>query len=159
MKAITRNIALILGILVGTSAATAQAVAPGDAKPMAPVDVRNAALRQLGLSPAQMQQIRLLNMERKPHMDVAQQRLREATRHLDNAIYADNVGDAEFQVRLKDFQLAQAEVAKIKFTHELGVRRILTQDQLVRFLRMRQRFEEVRRNAETRNNAQKPAIL
>jgi Spy/CpxP family protein refolding chaperone len=118
-----------------------------------PPDIRTAALRQLGLSPEQAQQIRKLNMERKPLMDNAQRRLREANRALDEVIYADNASDADVHARLKDFQLAQAEVARIRFTNELAVRRILTPDQLFRFRRMRQRFEEARENAENRNPA------
>lgn len=109
-----------------------------------PVDFRTNALRQLGLSRDQLQRIRVLNQERKPIMDAAQMRLRHANRALDEIIYADNAPEADFQARLKDFQMAQADVAKIRFLNELGVRRILTQDQLIRFRRMRDRFEATR---------------
>jgi len=76
-------------------------------------DVRTAALRQLGLSNVQMQQIRRINIDRKPLMDAAQRRLRESNRSLDEMIYADNANDTDIQARLKDFQLAQAEVSTI----------------------------------------------
>lgn len=109
-----------------------------------PVDFRTNALRQLGLSREQLQRIRVLNQERKPIMDAAQMRLRQANRALDEIIYADNASEPDFQARLKDFQIAQAEVAKIRFLNELGVRRILTQDQLIRFRRLRERFESTR---------------
>lgn len=110
-------------------------------------DMRTVVLGQLGLTKEQTQQIRRLNAERKPIMDVAQNRLREANRFLDEAIYADQVSDADFQARLKEVQQAQAEVAKIRFTHEFGVRRILTPEQLVRFRDLRQKFEQRRDNA------------
>jgi len=121
-------------------------------RPMAnqPMDVRTNALRQLGLSREQAQQIRRINMARKPQMDAAQQRLREANRSLDDAIYADQISDPDFQARLKEVQLAQAEVAKIRFASELAVRRILTPEQLVRFRDLRARFEQARQDFENR---------
>ena len=120
-----------------------QNVQPPAAKP--PQDVRANVLRQLGLAPEQIQQIRRMNAERKPLMDDAQKRLREANRALDEAIYSDNVSDVDVQARLKEAQLAQGEVARIRFMNELAVRRILTSEQLVRFRDLRQRFEEAAR--------------
>ena len=101
---------------------------------------RRDMLRALGLTPEQVQQIRRMNQARKPQMDVAAMRLRMANRALDEAIYADTVDDAVFQARLKDLQLAQAEMARLRFTSELGVRKILTPEQLGRFREMRRRF-------------------
>ncbi|MEQ1922421.1 MAG: hypothetical protein ABL952_07920 [Pyrinomonadaceae bacterium] len=118
-------------------------------------DIRTNALRQLGLSREQIQQIRRMNMERKPLMDEAQKRLRIANRSLDEAIYADQVNDTDVQARLKELQLAQADVARIRFMNELFVRKILTPEQLVRFRELRQRFEQVRENIERRNGDRK----
>lgn len=112
-------------------------------------DVRANVLRQLGLSPEQVQQIRRATVARKPQMDAAQTRLREANRSLDEAIYADVVDEVVFRERLKEAQLAQAEVAKIRFMSELAVRRILTPDQLVRFRELRERFEKAREEFQT----------
>ncbi len=111
-------------------------------KPADTVDFRTNALRQLGLSREQLQRIRRLNMERKPLMDAAQMRLRRANRALDDAIYSDTATEADVQARLKDFQVAQGEVIRIRFMNEYGVRRILTQEQLTRFRNLRQRFEQ-----------------
>ena len=102
-------------------------------------DIRTNALRQLGLSREQVQQIRNMNMERKPLMDEAQKRLRIANISLDEAIYADQVNDADVQARLKELQLAQADVARIRFMNELSVRKILTPEQLTRFRELRRR--------------------
>lgn len=109
-----------------------------------PGDFRTNALRQLGLSRNQLQRIRRLNVERKPLMDAAQMRLRKANRALDDAIYSDNATEADVQARLKEFQIAQADVARLRFMNEYGVRRILTPEQLVRFRDLRQRFEQSR---------------
>lgn len=107
-------------------------------------------LRQLGLNPEQIQRLQQINRTRKPLMDAAQEKLRNANRVLDEAIYADEVSDADVQTKLKDVQLAQAEVFRVRFTSELAIRRILTPEQLVRFRNMRQRFERAREEAESR---------
>ena len=118
-----------------------------DGRPMAgqPGDLKRDLMGQLGLSPEQMQQIRRMNMTRRPLIRDAQMHLREAMRALDDAIYAEQLNEADVQTRLREFQLAQSEVGKVRFETELAVRKILTPEQLVRFREMRQRFEEERR--------------
>lgn len=106
---------------------------------------RPNVLRQLGLNRQQLQQIRQYNMKRRPMMENAQVQFREANRRLDEAIYADELNEAEVQARVKDVQLAQAELIKLRSMNELSIRKILTPDQLTKFRRMRQRFEEARR--------------
>ena len=110
-------------------------------------DPRVMMFRQLGLSSEQIQQIRQINIDRKPVMEEAQRRYREANRALDQAIYADQVDQANVETCLKEVQLAQAEVSKIRYMNELAVRSILTPEQLVRFRDLRQRFEQTRRNS------------
>ena len=154
-----RSFLLLLTLFASAAIISAQDNKPVDGKTESiqrPVanrqpDIRTAALRQLGLSPDQAQQMRRLNVQRRPLMEEAQRRLREANRSLDEVIYADSANDADVQARLKDFQLAQAEVAKIRFMKEFAVRRILNPEQLVRFREMRQRFERDRVNAENRD--------
>ena len=111
-----------------------------------PRDMRADFLHRLGLSAEQIEQIRQINVARKPLMDEAQKRLREANRSLDAAIYADQVNDADVDARLKLVQAAQAEVGEIRFRNELAIRRVLTPEQLTRFREMRQRFEQERKN-------------
>lgn len=124
-----------------------------------PQDIRVNVLRQLGLSPEQIQRIRRMNAERKPLMDEAQKRFRDANRSLDEAIYADQVIDQDFQDRLKAVQRTQAEVARIRSINELSVRKILTPEQLQRFRELRRRFEERRDNLQNqrpRQDTQQP---
>lgn len=102
--------------------------------------------RELGLSPEQLQQIKQLNQEKKPLMQAAQQRQREANLLLDQAIYADNVSESEIQMRLKDVQNAHAEVLRIRTGTETAVRRLLTPEQLVKFRELRRQFEGNRAN-------------
>ena len=109
-----------------------------------PGEGRRDIMAELGLSQDQMQQFRKLGAAHRPLMNAAQQRLRDANRELDMAIYADTVSDEVVRGKLKAFQDAQAEVNRLRFTNELDIRKILTQDQLVRFREMRRRFGEMR---------------
>jgi Spy/CpxP family protein refolding chaperone len=97
-------------------------------------------MRLLGLTPEQMQQVRKMNQARKPLQDAAMIRLRNANRALDEAIYADTFDEATFQACLKELQLAQADAARLRFMNELGIRKILTPEQLARFREIRRRF-------------------
>lgn len=141
-----RSIIFPFVVVFAFSAMTVSAQQPEGPPPgaMNEGEFRATALRQLGLTRQQLQLIRRLNQDRKPLMDAAQMRLRQANRALDEAIYSDNASDEQFQARLKDFQAAQAEVARLRFAHEFGVRRVLSPDQLMRFRQMRQRFERAR---------------
>lgn len=149
---------LTVSALVFVAGAAAQDAKPPDGQPQdggrpnsnQPQDVRTNVLRQLGLSPDQVQQIRRMNQERKPLMDAAQRRFREANQALDEAIYADQVNEVDIQGRLKEVQLAQAEVARVRYMNELSVRKILTPEQLTRFRDLRQRFEQVRERIKDR---------
>ncbi len=153
-----KTVLLMILALICATIGVAQEAKPPEGPPpqekrppaIQPHDTRADILHQLGLSDDQIQQIRSLNIEKRPLMDEAQKRFREANRALDEAIYADQVNEADVQARLTEVQLAQAEVAKLRFMNELAVRRILTQEQLVRFRELRQRFEKVRREFENR---------
>lgn len=125
---------------------------PDGPPPQRPIsgEDRPNLLRELGLSPDQIQQIRKMNQSRKPIMEEAAKRLRDANHALDMAIYNDTLNEEDFAARLRDFQLAQADVAKLRFQNELGVRKILTPDQLIRFRSLRDRFARARENFQDR---------
>lgn len=107
-------------------------------------------LENLGLSRDQVRQIRILNRDRKPLMEAAQHRLREANRALDMSIYSDALDENAVEASLREFQEAQGEVAKIRFQSELELRKILTAEQLVKFRGLRARVAEARENIQKR---------
>lgn len=113
-------------------------------------------LATLDLTKEQIQQIRRINAEKKPLMQAAQQKHREANRNLDLAIYADNADETEIQNRLRDVQIAQAEVFKIRAMTEYAIRKVLTPEQLVKFRELRLRFME---RMENRSNERKSRPL
>jgi Spy/CpxP family protein refolding chaperone len=109
-----------------------------------------ALLRQLDLTPDQIQQIREMNREMAPRRTAARQRLREANRILDASIYSDILDEAQVAANLKEFQEAQAAVSALNFESELNIRKILNAEQLARFRDMRQRFNERREELQNR---------
>ncbi len=131
-----------------TLSAPADALARKDTQKQRP-----KLLDVLGLTQDQMQQFRRINMDKKPALREAQQRLRAANRSLDEAIYADNVDETEIQIRMKEVQTAQAEVIKIRSLTELAIRRILTAEQLTRFRGISRQFAET---LDKRRNQNRP---
>ena len=115
-----------------------------------PNQERPNLLRALGLSREQVQQIRRIKAEHQPLRQAARQKIGETMRNLDQAIYSDSMNEKEVEQRLKEFQMAQAELARINFQDELAVRKLLTPDQLVTFRELRRRFGQARENMEKR---------
>ncbi len=140
----TSFILTILLLIVSISAVKAQDETPPEEAP--PQNFNQARrpnlLAELDLSQNQIQQIRRINADKRPLVREAQQKWREANRRLDQAIYANVADETEIQVRLKDAQVAQAELIKIRSATEFAVRQILTPDQLVKFREIRQSFKE-----------------
>ena len=114
-------------------------------------------LRELGLSQEQVQEIRRMNQARRPLMEEATRRLREANRGLDMAIYADSLNEDDVSARLKEVQLAQAEVAKLRFQGELELRKVLTPEQLSKFRSLREQFGRRREMRQKRRRGVPPA--
>jgi Spy/CpxP family protein refolding chaperone len=139
-------------IVFSSSAVKAQDEMPPPDAPVKQFDRprRPNLMAELGLTQNQRQQIRRINVEKRPLLREAQQRLREANRNLDQAIYADNVIESEIQARLKEVQTAQAELIKMRLTNELAVRRLLTAEQLSKFRDLRERFSREMENNQDR---------
>lgn len=151
MRNFPPSLFVVLAAILFTAPLLAQDSTPAGGPPERRMDGprRQSLLQQLELSPEQRQRIRQMNQERKPLMEAAGLRLREANRALDMAIYADSLNEEEVATRLRDFQAAQAEVARLRFRGELELRKVLTVDQLNRFRTIRERFtreREMRQN-------------
>lgn len=99
-------------------------------------------LRELGLTDAQIRQLRMINAQSRPRLRDAQEKLRAAKDDLDKAIYADAVDNANIELKLRTFAAAQTEIARIRAQTELAVRNVLTPEQLKRFRELRANFEK-----------------
>lgn len=101
-------------------------------------------LQELGLTREQIQQIRRINVARRPIMQAAQQKLRLANRNLDTAIYADEPNEELVKERTREASLAQAEVIKERTITEFMIRKVLTPEQLQKFRELRERIQQQR---------------
>jgi len=108
--------------------------------------------QELGLTREQIQQIRRINQERKPVMQEAQRRWRQANRDLDLAIYADNSTDDQVKELLKTAQIAQSELLKERTLTEYLIRKVLTPEQLVKFRDLREQIRQRINNLKKQNN-------
>ena len=142
----------VLLLTAGSAVSAQEGPPPQEAGQFSPQPQRPNLLEALGLSPDQVKQIRSMNRDRRPLMESAQQRLRETNRALDMAVYRDDLDEVDFRAKLKDFQDAQAEVARIRFQSELSLRKILTPDQLVKFRGLRAKAAEARESFRRRGN-------
>jgi Spy/CpxP family protein refolding chaperone len=150
MKRRSHTLLILLGfVLFPALAAHGQGAAPQDPQKQqfagSPDQTHADMLAELGLSQDQAQVLRRMNAERRPMVEAANKRLREANRALDQVIYGDAVDEMDFRARLKEFQEAQADVTRIRFENELTLRRVLTPDQLVKFRAIRQRIADERK--------------
>lgn len=103
-------------------------------------------LRELDLTQEQVRQIREINQSNHQEIRAAQKRVGEARRNLDQAIYEEKTDDANIQSKLREFQDAQAEIARLRANVEFSIRKVLTREQLIRFRELRQEFEQFRNN-------------
>lgn len=121
----------------------------GDARPPNPdVDL----VRQLNLTPEQIEKVKAI---REQSRDVRRQialRIRTARIALDRAIYIENADETVVEQRARELADAQATQIRLQAMTELGVRRILTPEQLETFRALRERAEAERRNRRLQEN-------
>ncbi len=137
---IERIIPLLVAVLLLSVAALAQDETPQPTPANVRPNQQIRIMRELNLTPDQVQQIRRINVERKPLMQQAQMKLRQANRALDAAIYADDANEEMIRERVKDVSLAQAEVTRVKTFTEVLIRKVLSPEQLARFRELRERM-------------------
>jgi Spy/CpxP family protein refolding chaperone len=144
------------------SASTAQVLAqtPDEA---APADVAQGNqdanwVTALGLTPDQVARIRAIRQQNRLEWQTARQRLNQAQRALDEAIYSDDASDALVEQRTREVAEAQAAEVRLRARTELGIRRVLTPQQLGTFRMIRQeriREAQLKRRMEN-GNQQRP---
>lgn len=102
---------------------------------------RQRILEELNLTQTQIRQIRRINQENRFLLREAKKHLLEANKNLDAAIYADSFNEQNIQSKMKEFQLAQAELIKLSFLKELAIRKVLEPAQLSKFREVRQNYQ------------------
>lgn len=139
---------ILTGFLIFTSFSEGFAQDESESEFSAPQKLNNRrrqnVLQGLQLTRNQIQQIRRINQENRLLLQAAQARLREASRNLDAAIYADNFNEFDVQFKMRELQTAQVEIIKLRTFKEASIRRVLEATQLSKFREARQSFEPQR---------------
>ena len=137
IKRLNFSVLFVLAILLSCSFTTVKAQEDAPNTQTDNQQNRPRLLATLELSPDQIQQIRRINQENRPQLRAANQRLREANRSLDTAVYSDNADEAEIQTKIKEVLAAHTEMIKLRAQTEFAVRKILTPAQLIKFREIR----------------------
>jgi Spy/CpxP family protein refolding chaperone len=97
-------------------------------------------IRTLGLTPEQLIKIRTIREQHKQERQLATERLRNAQKALDAAIYSDETSEAVVEENARELAAAQTAVIRLRAMTEFNIRRVLTPEQLgtLRELRLRQ---------------------
>lgn len=112
----------------------------------------------LDLTPEQVARIRAIRQQNRLEWQAAKQRVNQAQRALDQAIYSDDASEAVIDERAREVAEAQAAEVRMRARTELGIRRVLTPQQLNTFRTIRQqRIREAQMNRRLENaNQQRP---
>lgn len=122
-------------------------VAPSQEGEQPPKNDAGALLTSLNLTPEQLSQMRIIRQETERVGRPLTQRVRQARRALDQAIYSDNADESLIELRARELAQAQAEATRLRALTELRVRRVLTPEQLGKLREMRRQAQiEQRQN-------------
>ena len=95
-----------------------------------PANPEGDLVRQLNLTPDQIARIRAIRQQNREARQTLGMRLRAARQALDRAIYVENADEAVVEQRARELAEAQAANIRLQAMTELGIRRILTPQQL-----------------------------
>ncbi|HEV7844155.1 MAG TPA: Spy/CpxP family protein refolding chaperone [Pyrinomonadaceae bacterium] len=109
-------------------------------------------VRQLNLTPDQIEKIKAIREGNREIRRQIGQRIRAARIALDSAIYVENADETVVEQRARELAEAQAAQVRLQAMTELGIRRILTLEQLQTFRALRLRAESERRNRRLQEN-------
>lgn len=115
-------------------------------------------IRQLNLTPEQIEKVKAIREQSREVRRQTAQRIRTARIALDRAIYVENADESVVEQRARELADAQAAQIRLQAMTELGVRRILTPEQLETFRALRERAEMERRNRRLQDNDNPPPL-
>ena len=132
-------VVLMLCLLAVTAAPSASAQTPDETTEAEQSDQELSWKTLLNLTPDQVSKIREIRRANRLEWQAARQRVRQARRALDQAIYSDDASEALIEQRAREVAEAQAAEVRLRALTELGIRRILTPEQLNIFRTVRER--------------------
>jgi Spy/CpxP family protein refolding chaperone len=137
---------LLLAIAgIEARAQTPQNAEPGQTQTQASQATQLPDFAPLNLSPDQIQKIRAINAEVKNQRQAAGMKLRQAQRALAEAVEAPTSNEALIEQRSHELADAQAATIRLRSLTEARIRQVLTPDQRLKLIEMRQRNQAARR--------------
>jgi len=134
------------------SPSTQSPVEPAQTQTQTPGNQATEPLRQLNLTPDQIQKIRGINAELKDQRQTAGQKLRLAQRALAEAIESPTPNEALIEQRSHELADAQAATIRLRSLTEARILQVLTPEQRIRLREIRLQNQAARREA----NQQQP---
>ncbi|MGH9930807.1 MAG: Spy/CpxP family protein refolding chaperone [Pyrinomonadaceae bacterium] len=122
---------LALLALIGCPASVASVSGQTAQQPSAAPEPQQGGdpIRQLNLTPEQVERIRSIRENNKAERAAISDRLRETNRALKEALNVDNPDEAVIEQRVRDVAAAQASAMRIRILTEIRIRRVLTTEQ------------------------------
>lgn len=114
---------------------------------------------QLKLTPDQLDKIRAITEQNRTEAQAINRHVNQARRSLDEAIYSDNVNEAEIEQRARELAEAQAAQVRMRALTELSIRRVLTPEQLSTFREIRRQRAIENQIKRRQENANQPKPL
>lgn len=121
---------------------------------------QNANLaNELKLTPEQIGRIAAIREQTKDERRRINQRVRQAQRALEEAIYADDASQSLIDERMRELSAAQADSTRLRVRTEMNIRSALRPEQLaaLREIRMRAHLRQVR-NGRALDGGLRPAL-
>jgi Spy/CpxP family protein refolding chaperone len=151
---------VLFGLCGAVAAQTTETQAPAEPPPAQTEALPNqfADLRQLNLTPEQIEKVREINFELKDQRQEANQRLRLANRALAEAIESPTPNETLIAQRSKEVADAQANTIRLRSLTEARVLQVLTPEQRarVREIRVRnQALQDARQRQKANGRAQR----
>ena len=108
-------------------------------------------IRQLNLSPEQLEQIRTIRQQNQKERATINERVRETNQALEAVLDAENPDEALVEQRMKEASAAQAAAMRMRILTEVRIRKVLTAEQRTLLRTMRQQASQMRRERPLRN--------
>jgi Spy/CpxP family protein refolding chaperone len=108
-------------------------------------------IRQLNLSPEQLDQIRTIRQQNQKERAAINERVRETSRALEAVLDAESPDEALVERRMQEASAAQAAAMRMRILTEVRIRKVLTAEQRTLLRTMRQEANQLKRERPFRN--------
>ncbi|MEP0802530.1 Spy/CpxP family protein refolding chaperone [Funiculus sociatus] len=157
------SLVALLMLSVGSSAAFAapmllpQTVAqtPGDTSPQPQRRKnRDSFLKELNLTPQQMQQMQAMQARYKPQISQRAQAMRQAKQELASLMSSTTASTSQITAKNQQVEQLAQQIRQLKFESMMAMREIMTPEQRTKFAQLMQQRRQNHQNRAGKRNAQ-----